>query len=418
MKTTRILLVIGIAGGLGFAAAYGLMNRFLRQERAELASQQAAWQAEKAELEAALEQAKASARETVVAAPAPPPVAPARPTPAEIIARLQALRLTAGAGAPAQVRQALYWLEELVQAGPAALPAIRAFLARNEDVEFDTSWLQSKAARDGKLPGDFLLPPSLRLGLLDVVRRIPGPDAEKLLADTLAGTGRGLEVAYLTRLLHELAPSKYRDTALAAARGLLAAGPPVSASPLDRYHRDYLYGVLAFYNDASYATTAQSQMISADGKVDRSALKYLEQSLGAQAVPIAAQAYADPRLTDPAAKEPFARVALAFAGADTQANQFYQQAINDPTLLKNHRRELIEDLNREGFANSKNLTANDLPLIQNRITLIEQLAPSAMDQVNAAAFKEAYKDLLAMRARITNPPGQPAASGGNNQQQP
>jgi hypothetical protein len=417
MSTKRILLVLGIAGGLGFVAAYGLMNPLLKQERAELARQQAAWQAEKAELEAALEQAKASAGEAVVVAPAPQPSAPARPTPAEIIARLQALRLAAGTGAPSQVRQALYWLEELAQAGPAALPAIRAFLARNEDVEFDTSWLQSKAARDGKLPGDFLLPPSLRLGLLDVVRRIPGPDAETLLADTLAGTGRGLEVAYLTRLLQELAPNKYRNTALAAARGLLAAGTPVSATPLDRYHRDYLYGVLAFYNDASYSTTAQSQIISVDGKVDRSALKYLEQSLGAQAGTIAAQAYADPRLTDPAAKEPFARVALAFVGTDAQANQFYQQAINDPSLLKNHRRELIEDLNREGFVNGKNLTANDLPLIQNRITLIEQLAPSAMDQVNAAAFKEAYKDLLGMRTRITNPPGQPAAPAGNNPQQ-
>jgi hypothetical protein len=49
---------------------------------------------------------------------------------------------------------------------------------------------------------------------------------------------------------------------------------------------------------------------------------------------LAWQAYADPRLTDPVAKEPFARVALAFVGADAQAKQFYQQAINDRSLLK------------------------------------------------------------------------------------
>jgi hypothetical protein len=41
------------------------------------------------------------------------------------------------------------------------------------------------------------------------------------------------------------------------------------------------------------------------------------------------------------------------------------------------------------------------------ITLVEQLAPGAMDKVNADAFQEAYKDLVNMRAKIT---GQPAAS--------
>jgi hypothetical protein len=46
------------------------------------------------------------------------------------------------------------------------------------------------------------------------------------------------------------------------------------------------------------------------------------------------------------------------------------------------------------------LTANDLSLIQARMALIEELAPNAMDKVNAAAFAEAYKDLVNMRAKI------------------
>jgi hypothetical protein len=85
-------------------------------------------------------------------------------------------------------------------------------------------------------------------------------------------------------------------------------------------------------------------------------------------------------------------------------NKFCQQAINDPVLTRGHRSNLIEDLNEDGFADPRNLTANDLPLIQNRIALIEQLAPNAMDQVNAAAFKEAYKDLVNMRAKVTGQP--------------
>jgi hypothetical protein len=34
----------------------------------------------------------------------------------------------------------------------------------------------------------------------------------------------------------------------------------------------------------------------------------------------------------------------------------------------------------------------------NRLQLIEELAPNAMDQVNADAFAEAYKDLVNMLA--------------------
>jgi hypothetical protein len=138
--------------------------------------------------------------------------------------------------------------------------------------------------------------------------------------------------------------------------------------------------------------------------VDRSALKYLQQSLGAQAVPLAAQWYDDPRVTDPAQKEPLARLALSYVGADAQANEFYQKAINDMSLTRGHRKNLIEDLNEDGFPDKRNITPNDLPLIENRIALIEASLPNASDPVNIAAFKEAYKDLVNMRARLTASP--------------
>jgi hypothetical protein len=121
-------------------------------------------------------------------------------------------------------------------------------------------------------------------------------------------------------------------------------------------------------------------------------------------VPIAAQMYDDPRLVDPAAKEPLARVALNYVGADAQANQFYLKAINDLSLPGEQRKNLIEDLNQDGFSDRKNLGAQDLPLIQNRLSLIEQLAANPADDVNVSAFREAYKDLLKMRDRASQPP--------------
>jgi hypothetical protein len=122
-------------------------------------------------------------------------------------------------------------------------------------------------------------------------------------------------------------------------------------------------------------------------------------------VSLAAQLYDDPRITDPQKKEPFARVALNYVGADANANAFYVKAINDFGLSNDQRKNLIEDLNQDGFVDRKNLSiTRDLPLIDNRLSIIQQLAPTTTDPVNAAALKEAYKDLVKMRERLTPPP--------------
>ena len=93
-----------------------------------------------------------------------------------------------------------------------------------------------------------------------------------------------------------------------------------------------------------------------------------------------------------------ARLALAHVGVDPEAEAIWVKAINDPSFSPKVREDLIEDLNEEGL-NKKTVPA-DLPLINHRIQLIEELAPDAMDGVNAAAFAEAYKDLVKMRDRL------------------
>ena len=105
--------------------------------------------------------------------------------------------------------------------------------------------------------------------------------------------------------------------------------------------------------------------------------------------------------TAPALQNPGARDALALVGLDPAAEQYWAAAINDPSLPPKERKDLIEDLNEEGFADPKNLTVDDLPLIQRRLALIELHMPAAMDEINAAAFAEAYKDLKKMYDRLT-----------------
>lgn len=121
--------------------------------------------------------------------------------------------------------------------------------------------------------------------------------------------------------------------------------------------------------------------------------------LRAPAAAPAAKAKAAPR-AKPELKDPLARVALSLVGADADAEDYWAGAINDPTLSAHERQDLIEDLNEEGFPDPKNLTAEDLPLILSRILLIEEHVFDAMDEVNAAAFLEAYKDLVNMYARL------------------
>jgi hypothetical protein len=407
------LLGLVLVAGIAFAAgSWMTARREISRYAAQSAQQQAAWESERAELESALQRARESAvvRPVPSREPSARTTSNSRPSPTELIARLQTLRIPAGSNPAPILREAVYCLEELRQAGTSALAPIREFLARYEDVELETSQLQTRNARD-RVPLEFALPPSLRLGLFGVVRRIGGAEAESILAESLLHTGRGIDVAYLSAALQEMAPDKYRKDALTVTHALLASATTVNAtSALDRNHREYLFGVLVFFGDSTFASEAQAQLVRTDSQIDRGALKYLQQTLGAQAVPIVAQAYQNPLLTNSAAKEPLARLALSFVGADAQANTFYQQAINDPLLTKSHRKNLIEDLNQDGFPDARNLSARDLSLIESRLALVEQLAASPMDDVNAAAFREAYKDLVNMRARIIGVAPQGTAS--------
>jgi hypothetical protein len=95
-------------------------------------------------------------------------------------------------------------------------------------------------------------------------------------------------------------------------------------------------------------------------------------------------------------QDPDARLALALVGDDWNAEGYWVGAINNPALPANERKDLIEDLNEDGLSDPKHPGPEDLPLIVSRIQLIEELAPYAMDQVNADAFAEAYKDLIDM----------------------
>jgi hypothetical protein len=91
---------------------------------------------------------------------------------------------------------------------------------------------------------------------------------------------------------------------------------------------------------------------------------------------------------------------LALIGRDPEADEVWIQVINDPSVSANARSNLIEDLNEDGLSNPRNPTSDDLPVIEYRIQLVEDLAPDAMDKANSDAFQEAHKDLVNMANRL------------------
>ncbi len=121
-------------------------------------------------------------------------------------------QLAVGRG-PVTVEQASAWkekLRQLQQQGQISIPAIREFLGKNLDINFD-------ADADRKLVGY----PSLRLALLDTLQKIGGPEAVATTVQMLQTTADPLELATATKYLEETEPVKYRQMAVNAAREAL-----------------------------------------------------------------------------------------------------------------------------------------------------------------------------------------------------
>jgi len=107
----------------------------------------------------------------------------------------------------------------------------------------------------------------------------------------------------------------------------------------------------------------------------------------------------------PELQDPLARAALSLVGADPDAEAYWLEAIYDAKLPEKEREDLMEDLNEDGLSDPKRPGQQDVPLIVNRIAIIEEVAPFA-DDFMLPHLQEAYKDLLNL-AEITQGGGRP-----------
>ncbi|MFN7138464.1 MAG: hypothetical protein ACK4UN_03905 [Limisphaerales bacterium] len=268
MKTVLSILV---AGGLGFGAAYFITAKQTEALKSEQARLETEYQEKVKKLQSELA-AERNRLPTIERVTTQVPVN-VRRGPEEILARLVELRPVGAARVPT-IRKIIHELEDLSELNDASVPAIRNFLAQNTDVDYGVE-RSSRSDGDERSrwtapwqrsapPTEFTLPPSLRIGLFDVLKDIGTPAAEQTLAEVLETTGRAVEVAYVARLLESIAPGKYRDVAIASAKDLLRNPLPIdNPNRLDEQAEGYLYGVLEFYNDNSFASDAMALLVNA-----------------------------------------------------------------------------------------------------------------------------------------------------------
>jgi len=126
----------------------------------------------------------------------------------ELVTSLTKLDFSLG---PLTSEQAGQWkagLQQLIQQGGAAVPAIQEFLELNRDWDFG--------------PANPLGFPSLRTAFLDALEQIGGPESQDLLLKTLQTTAVPTEIARIARSLERQAPGQFLEEIRIAVRETLA----------------------------------------------------------------------------------------------------------------------------------------------------------------------------------------------------
>ena len=228
-------------------------------------------------------------------------------------------------------RRLSYLFESLVLQGDAAVPLIREFLNKMEDVDFAVQ-REGESDEESKrrysrfrATLNFSQPPTLRVGLIDILAEIGGDHAEAAVAELLGTTARGFEIAYAAKTIQGwLGKEAYRDEALAAAHELLL--DPVEAvggNHFDRVSKNYLFMVLDMYDDQTFIQSAQGMFINDDGRIDRTILDYYEDVGKVRALDAMVQAFRSGRVHEDD-MDNLAEAASRYAGINPQADQLFR----------------------------------------------------------------------------------------------
>jgi len=381
----KILVSVLLAASTGFAAAYFFVSSQNEAAvKAERAKVEAQWQVEKGKLESELAVAK-NKKSRVEQVKTEVAVATKRSA-KEILENLLKLQ-PSGTTRIYTIRKIVHELEDLSELKDEAIPDIREFLAKNSDLDYSVERDRSNEGdrrswtppwQRSNPPTEFSLPPSLRIGLFDVLKDIGSAEAEKLMGEVLGNSGRAVEVAYLTRALEEIAPGKYRETALAAAKDMLR-NPITINSPnrLDEQAEGYLFGILELYNDGSFVEEAKKMLVNAEGHIDRVVQQYLAKFNGEAMVATYYDMLNNDTITNTFDRMSVANQILDHVGPNAQANKFLKEVVENTNIDSRMRSIAVMRL-AGGFGREE--TPKDPNIIRQQIPVLENLKTSTTDE--------------------------------------
>jgi hypothetical protein len=282
----------------------------------------------------------------------------------------------------------IHHLEQLLESGETAIPAIQDFLQLNQDVVF----VRPAAASGGMVfPGaatdssDATAPETLRLGLIEVLSLMASPASEAALVDVLKVTGSTEEIIHLAGKLDALAPGKHNAEIASAARELLKAAESVeSGFELSNADRLALFRLLDQLGDLSHLEQAKTQVVRADGRLDANALDYIMEQEGESAMDRLSNIFQNEERLRLADKLALAQRALKFVGANEQANSMYHALMLDAQIPA-----VIKQSLAEGMTGANQMILADAPVTADEIKTRMQILETVRATVEDAATHEA-----------------------------
>ncbi|MFM2081674.1 MAG: hypothetical protein RL380_365 [Verrucomicrobiota bacterium] len=322
-------------------------------------------------------------------------------SPVQILARLNTLDPVPRATRAKVVRQIVHDLQALVNCGQPALLEIRRFFSSGRDIEYvfpderpqpENFW----AWHPGQplKVAEFILPPSLRLGLIDACRYIGGEDAEVSLAFVLNSSKRGFEIAGASQILESMNKGSYTKLADDVAKKLLAS-PAQSRSPLDAISANILLAMLAAHGDTSLVPSAKEGLITTNGTIDVTAAQYLTGVKKEKAVTDLYEAYQRPGTTaDTRAK--LASLSLNYVGISAQADQMVGDLLKNEAIDSNTRSVNILLLG-DAVPGMHSTTPVSHEVAAKRINFLQDLATVTKNEQLKKAIVQAVTALQAIK---------------------
>ena len=275
-------------------------------------------------------------------------------------------------------RRLSYLFESLALQGDAAVPLIREFLNKMEDVDFEVQRegesAEERSRRYSRFRAtlNFSQPPTLRIGLIDMLAEIGGDHAEATIAELLSSTGRGFEIAYAAKIIQGwLGKDAYRTEALAAAHELLL--DPIEAvggNQFDRVSKNYLFMVLDMYDDQTFIQSAQGMFINDDGRIDRTILDYYEDVGKVRALDAMVQAFRSGRVHEDD-MDNLAEAASRYTGINPQADQLFRDIMTGDQYNMETKMDAIRSFTQsDGDASTPGVPKN---VLQARLNLVNTL---------------------------------------------